>query len=104
MKEIGRLKHRDDDGEEVLVVYRARYATGNLAIVVKTDQGEEYATVSENHHPHLALLGPNEFAVQTRNMTSRFVCDLLASGLFEVVDMVKFGPFGTVEQIWRLKS
>jgi hypothetical protein len=31
MKEIGRLKHRDDDGEEVLVVYRTRYATGNLA-------------------------------------------------------------------------
>lgn len=103
MKEIGRFRYKDGDEDDILVVYKTRYGTGNLAVVIETDKGEAYATVSENHHPRLDL-DLDEFAVQTRNMTPGLVRALIASGLFEVVGTVMFGPFDTGEPIWRLKS
>jgi hypothetical protein len=87
---------------ELMTIYRDVYHDNNrLAITVVCDNGEPYATVSENH-PSM-YIADNKFVVQSRNLSGDFIAALLSSGLFVHCGAVRFGSFGTMP-IWLLKQ
>ena len=88
---------------EQLDIYRSKYMDNDrLAIIVLSEHGEPYATVSENHTT--LGLADDEFVAQTRNMTEKFTEALRRSGLFDEIGSTLFGSHSTREPIWKLRS
>jgi len=91
-------------GEYKLKAKKVQYHNGDdgwVLIITNGDQaGQRYTMISELHHG--ANLKGSEFVAQTRNFSESLKIELLRSGEFiETGKMHSFGPFGTVEPIWK---